>query len=175
MKCDWVIDFENGTFESDSLSIRINWENGKEMSEEWCWYNDSGGGSITPSRLGAPRLMLADVITQLTRGSLDDALAQIDARADRIEGELCRCGSTEVIRRRVGPHLGRYCYRCNKWFTWEAAPLTLENAKNFVMPFGKHKGQRLDDLSDDYLDWLYENCDKGKIPEMARLVFEARQ
>ena len=32
-----------------------------------------------------------------------------------------------------------------------------------TMPFGQHKGKRLADLSDDYLDWLMRCCDDREI------------
>lgn len=28
-----------------------------------------------------------------------------------------------------------------------------------LMPFGKHKGEPVEDLSEDYIEWLLENCD----------------
>lgn len=37
-------------------------------------------------------------------------------------------------------------------------PMTIEKAKSFILPFGKHKGRTLEDLSDDepgYLNWMY--------------------
>lgn len=37
-------------------------------------------------------------------------------------------------------------------------PMTIEKAKSFIMPFGKHKGRKLEDLADDepgYLNWMY--------------------
>jgi uncharacterized protein (DUF3820 family) len=27
------------------------------------------------------------------------------------------------------------------------------------MPFGKHKGEKLEDVPTDYLEWALENCD----------------
>lgn len=27
------------------------------------------------------------------------------------------------------------------------------------MPFGKHKGEDIDDIPDDYLQWVLDNCD----------------
>ena len=31
--------------------------------------------------------------------------------------------------------------------------------ETYTMPFGKHKGERLIDLPESYLDWLYHKCD----------------
>lgn len=48
----------------------------------------------------------------------------------------------------------------------------LQEARKFVMPFGKHAGKCLEDLPDDYLDWLYENIQDERIAERARIVYE---
>lgn len=29
----------------------------------------------------------------------------------------------------------------------------------FIMPFGKYKGEYLEDIPEDYLQWAYENLD----------------
>ncbi len=38
--------------------------------------------------------------------------------------------------------------------------MTFKEAKDYIMPFGKHRGKRLDDIASEdeglkYLDWLY--------------------
>lgn len=42
--------------------------------------------------------------------------------------------------------------------------MDFQTAANFLMPFGKHKGKKIDQVAIDdlrYLDWLYgENADK---------------
>lgn len=35
--------------------------------------------------------------------------------------------------------------------------ITLEEAENYVLDFGKHSGKHLTELPDNYLHWLYEN------------------
>ncbi len=34
-----------------------------------------------------------------------------------------------------------------------------------IMPFGKHKGEKLIDVPDDYLLWLYENDKAGRLSD----------
>lgn len=171
------IDFEQGTCDADFEGKRarhFRWDPSK-IFEPWEYSDDSGGGEVEARYEPTPRLMLASVLAAWFDLDRDYAKACVDEHAVRETGGPCRCGASEFIRQRKGPHLGIYCYVCGKWQRWEAAPLSLESARAFVMPFGKHKGLPLERLPDDYLDWLYENCDKGKIPEMARLVFEGRQ
>jgi uncharacterized protein (DUF3820 family) len=50
----------------------------------------------------------------------------------------------------------------------------LDRAKEFVMPFGKHRGMCLGEIPDGYLEWLYEHCENQRISELAGLVLEAR-
>lgn len=35
------------------------------------------------------------------------------------------------------------------------------------MPFGKHKGQDIEDIPSDYLRWLAANCDDDQIATIA--------
>lgn len=50
----------------------------------------------------------------------------------------------------------------------DAAPLTtpieitLEDAENYTLTFGKHQGKHLNELPDNYLHWLYENNEQCK-------------
>lgn len=38
------------------------------------------------------------------------------------------------------------------------------------IPFGKHKGQEMNTLPQDYLNWLVENIEDGEIKEEARKI-----
>ena len=41
------------------------------------------------------------------------------------------------------------CGRCGHWLGWKEQP-----PKNYMMPFGKHKGKFLKDIPKNYLLWL---------------------
>ena len=43
------------------------------------------------------------------------------------------------------------------------------------MPFGKHKGEELDDIPSDYLHWLAENCDQDLIASAADEEYQWRE
>lgn len=43
------------------------------------------------------------------------------------------------------------------------------------MPFGKHKGEDIEDLPSSYLKWLAENCDDEEICEAADEEWQWRQ
>lgn len=50
-------------------------------------------------------------------------------------------------------------------------------AKKYVLPFGKYKGQRLDDIAKTdegllYLDWLYGEVEEGNTKQMLKIYFE---
>lgn len=47
-------------------------------------------------------------------------------------------------------------------------------SENFVLPFGKHKGERLTTIPSDYLYWLAENCDNDLIATMADELYRHR-
>ena len=40
--------------------------------------------------------------------------------------------------------------------------ITLEDAENYTLTFGKHQGKHLNELPDNYLHWLYENNEQCK-------------
>lgn len=51
----------------------------------------------------------------------------------------------------------------------------IEAAKAFAMPFGKHKGVTLRELTrldEDYLSWLASKCDKPDVAAAAKLVYD---
>lgn len=57
-------------------------------------------------------------------------------------------------------HLLRHCPHCggfNNYHPQEIDPLTNCHWK---MPFGKHKGEKLSAIPDDYLGWCIENFEK---------------
>jgi uncharacterized protein (DUF3820 family) len=47
------------------------------------------------------------------------------------------------------------CKDCNAW----AGNYKYATLETYIMPFGKHKGEKLIDLPKKYLEWLYYNCD----------------
>lgn len=42
------------------------------------------------------------------------------------------------------------------------------------MPWGKHKGEKINGLSDSYLRWLTENCEDDEIRDYAEEVLSFR-
>ena len=42
-----------------------------------------------------------------------------------------------------------------------------------VMPFGKHKGERVDDVDTDYLRWAMEEVDMDRWPGLYGCIREA--
>ena len=38
-----------------------------------------------------------------------------------------------------------------------------DDCRDFILPFGKHKGERLDDVPLDYLDWAVGAFDPGRV------------
>jgi len=50
----------------------------------------------------------------------------------------------------------------------------IQEAEKFVMPYGKFKGKRLDEVPTSYLLWLAENVD-GDICDKADIVYQFRK
>lgn len=92
----------------------------------------------------------------------------------RLKTERCCKNYGFVHLQERGPHTGAYCTYCFTLIGWVPKKRTVDDAKRFVLWFGRHKGKRLDEVDDEYLDWLYEHIEDKKIAEMARLVFESR-
>lgn len=51
----------------------------------------------------------------------------------------------------------------------------LKEAMNFMMPFGKFAGEKLDFIPSGYLNWLAENCDDDEISTKADRVWQWRE
>lgn len=56
-------------------------------------------------------------------------------------------------------------------------PMTIERAVSFVMPFGKHKGKKLPEITTDYLEWFVDKCSSNhpKIAELSAMILAARK
>lgn len=77
------------------------------------------------------------------------------------------CAGAEFFYQISGPHLGQYCAGCKTWQKWMPQTQHLE-----TMPFGKYKGQKINDIQDtQYLTWLLSNLKNDVINgEYTRLV-----
>lgn len=62
------------------------------------------------------------------------------------------CDSPDLFTRPKSPHLGLYCRDCGKWIKWVS-----QNNPIAIMPFGKYKGTKIEELPQDYLNWILEN------------------
>ena len=89
-----------------------------------------------------------------------------------------RCGSSEIIftRYKEGPHWGKIkCLDCGRT-AYAKTPWTLARASRFTMPYGKHQGQKLADLTGtedglSYVRWLAANV-KGNVGIAASIMLE---
>ena len=56
-------------------------------------------------------------------------------------------------------------------------PMSLERAVSFVMPFGKHRGSKLHEITTDYLEWFVDKCSSShpKIAELSAMILAARK
>ena len=77
------------------------------------------------------------------------------------------CNHDKFTYRISGPHLGQYCENCDRWQKWLPQTQYLE-----TMPFGKYKGQKINDIQDiQYLTWLLSNLKNDVINgEYTRLI-----
>jgi uncharacterized protein (DUF3820 family) len=78
--------------------------------------------------------------------------------------ECAGCGSTRLrLVKCDPPHFARRdCMDCGRCGSPIKAPWSLERARAFVMPFGRHKGRTVGELADttdgwDYLRWASKN------------------
>jgi hypothetical protein len=89
-----------------------------------------------------------------------------------------RCGSTRLhLVKSGGPHFGRLdCLDCGLRGSSVAAPWTIERARAFTMPYGRHEGRTLGELAQtgegrSYLEWVAATI-KGNAGIAARIVLE---
>jgi uncharacterized protein (DUF3820 family) len=70
-----------------------------------------------------------------------------------------KCNHPVFVYTKKGNHIGQYCAKCGAWQKWMP-----QNNPIDVMPFGKYKGQNINDIQDkSYLTWLKENLSSGQI------------
>lgn len=75
------------------------------------------------------------------------------------------CGSTMLRFVESEVHFGRYdCLKCGRVGPWLKSPWTLERARSFVLPIGRHKGRSVGALAGDkrgqsYLAWVAANIE----------------
>lgn len=48
--------------------------------------------------------------------------------------------------------------------------ITMEEAKNYTMPFGKHKGKKIEELPENYVDWLVGNSKDESLLKMIEII-----
>jgi uncharacterized protein (DUF3820 family) len=86
-----------------------------------------------------------------------------DLRAANEGRAICpHCGGSDLreVRCTSGPHHARLvCRDCGRHVRFLPAPWTLERARTFVLPYGKHRGHSIGDLAGSvtgrgYLQWL---------------------
>jgi len=90
-------------------------------------------------------------------------------RCQRIDApEVCPyCASPRIftVRCEFGPHYARTgCSDCQRHIKFNAAPWTLERARDFRLPFGRHTGRTVGELAGtkegrSYLAWAAENVE----------------
>lgn len=87
---------------------------------------------------------------------------------------LCpRCGSSLIQTFEVpAPHFAKIeCIGPDQHFIrWVGQPRTLDWAREFVMPFGKHKGKQMRQIDRGYLKWASENLKEGAPKTAATMI-----
>lgn len=92
---------------------------------------------------------------------------------DTIYCSHCKINQSYTTKERIFEngvkHIEAYCNHCNKWLKFVPQEKEL---KDIIMPFGKHKGEKIIDIDPDYLYWLLENnVVKGNIKKQIEKIF----
>ncbi len=80
--------------------------------------------------------------------------------SSEIDGVTClKCGGVEitienVFNEAVGSRRKASCAYCGTYIKFLPS---LDSSGDFIMPFGKHKGEKLDQIPRDYLHWILIN------------------
>ena len=103
-----------------------------------------------------------------------------DFKDERISSQCLNCQSFDkVIESKYKSNQTDWhqlrCGSCSAVMGDLPSLVTLSDAKAFVMPFGKHKGLKLGDVSTDYLKWLLVNCDDQKLIKKINMILEDRE
>lgn len=80
------------------------------------------------------------------------------------EETTCRsCGKsvTMILRDKIFSngikHVERWCPSCGAFNAYQEQEINQETASSWIMPFGKHKGDKIVTIPDDYIGWAVEN------------------
>ena len=79
-----------------------------------------------------------------------------------------KCGFTEYREVKSKDSIGRFrvkaeCAKCSAYikFLFIDDIEDKDKVAEYEMPFGKHKGEKLIDIPQDYLEWASNNLEKG--------------
>jgi len=99
----------------------------------------------------------------------------------RIYRRCLRCGESKKFvfsfvnssRIRTESHILR-CAKCRNSFGSLPHKVDEQNVGDFVVYFGKHKGQKLSEIPVDYLKWCAENLKDEKIKTRIKLYLQVK-
>lgn len=88
----------------------------------------------------------------------------------------CSYCSGELIGKNVvhsngKKHIKLICKECGIWNGFAKSVET----KDFIMPFGKYKGQKISELPTDYIHWCMENLSNNNIKTRMEEIYETRE
>ena len=88
---------------------------------------------------------------------------------------ICKCGSEEFYKKEKGIHVGIYCSSCDKWQKWDAKECTEKEIREFIMPFGKYKDTKLEDIPITYIAWLRQQKLKQSLEKRIDQILRIKQ
>ena len=84
----------------------------------------------------------------------------------------CGCIELEIKFLESNKAIQMRCSACGKFF----GNYKYAKAETYIMPFGKHKGEKLTELPNDYLEWLYYKSDiSGNLYDAVEEILERRR
>lgn len=69
-----------------------------------------------------------------------------------VDSAMCcnlECKEVEKLFKNGNTHIKFVCKECNKFKGWKQQPI-----EEFIVNFGKYKGEKISDIPNDYLVWL---------------------
>jgi len=109
--------------------------------------------------------------TEKKRPTQQPLFPELQKQGEEIPGLTCKCGSKTFVKTPKSPHVGVYCSECEKWQRWERKPI--EHDPDFVVAFGKYKGNRVSKIPTSYLSYGSKEF-KGSMKDRFRLALEDR-
>lgn len=134
---------------------------------------DAPRESLTPDLLGRIKVHKLEILVALPNNVIDaeyTATAEADEDIDWFD-HIEDIDRIPLLESRQYPQPCRHCGCCSRH--WSKCPTRFDDGLTSI-PFGKHKGQRIDSVPNEYLEWFLDTAKDDTRTEIVRVLYLRR-